>query len=101
MIEARIYDVALPVHLMRRGPMPLEDPGSVSRWIDGLKAGDRAATLPLWDRYFAQLVRLARVKLRAAHRAGAVEDEEDAALSAFESFCAGAERGRFTQLSDR
>ena len=30
--------------------MPLEDPGSVSRWIDGLKAGDRAAAQPLWDR---------------------------------------------------
>ena len=81
--------------------MPLDDPGSVSRWIDGLKAGDRAAAQPLWDRYFAQLVRLARVKLRGGHRAGAVEDEEDAALSAFESFCAGAERGRFPLLSDR
>jgi len=83
------------------GPMPLEDPGSVSRWIDGLKAGDRAAAQPLWDRYFARLVRLARLKLRAAHRSGAVEDEEDAALSAFESFCAGVEHGRFTQLADR
>jgi len=81
--------------------MPLEDPGSVSRWIDGLKAGDRAAAQPLWDRYFARLVRLARLKLRAAHRSGAVEDEEDAALSAFESFCAGVEHGRFTQLADR
>jgi len=81
--------------------MPLDDRGSVSRWIDGLKAGDRTAAQPLWDRYFVQLVRLARVKLRAAHRAGAAEDEEDAALSAFESFCAGAERGRFAQLSDR
>jgi DNA-directed RNA polymerase specialized sigma24 family protein len=81
--------------------MPLEDPGSVSRWIDGLKAGDRDAAQPLWDRYFDQLVRLARARLRGGHRAGAVEDEEDAALSAFESFCTGAERGRFPRLSDR
>ncbi len=81
--------------------MSLEDPGSVSRWIDGLKAGDRAAAQPLWDRYFARLVRLARVKLRGGHRAGAVEDEEDAALSAFESLCAGAKDGRFPRLSDR
>jgi hypothetical protein len=28
------------------GPMPLEDPGSVSRWIDGLKAGDWDAAQP-------------------------------------------------------
>jgi DNA-directed RNA polymerase specialized sigma24 family protein len=28
-------------------------------------------------------------------------DEEDAALSAFDSFCRGAEKGRFPQLTDR
>jgi hypothetical protein len=28
-------------------------------------------------------------------------DEEDVALSAFDSFCRGAEQGRFPQLSDR
>ena len=63
--------------------MPIDDPGSVSRWIDGVKAGDRAATQHLWDRYFAQLVRLARVKLQATCRAGGAEDEEDAALERF------------------
>ena len=36
------------------------------------------------------------------HRAArAIEDEEDAALSAFESFCRGAADGRFPQLNDR
>ena len=34
---------------------------SVTRWIDLLKAGDPAAAQPLWQRYFEQLVRLARV----------------------------------------
>ena len=28
-------------------------------------------------------------------------DEEDVALSAFDSFCRGAQRGRFPQLDDR
>jgi DNA-directed RNA polymerase specialized sigma24 family protein len=74
--------------------------GSVSRWIGGLKAGDGAAVQPLWERYYARLVRLARAKLRMARR-GAAEDEEDAALSAFNSFCAGAAHGRFPQLADR
>jgi DNA-directed RNA polymerase specialized sigma24 family protein len=75
--------------------------GSITRWIGELKAGDVAAAQPLWERYFAQLVELARAKLRATHRPAPVEDEEDAALSAFNSFCAGAARGRFPLLSDR
>jgi len=78
-----------------------DDPGSISRWIGDLKAGDLAAAQPLWERYFARLVELAHAKLRATRRPGAVEDEEDAALSAFNSFCAGAARGSFPLLSDR
>jgi DNA-directed RNA polymerase specialized sigma24 family protein len=75
--------------------------GSVTRWIGDLKAGGDAAARPLWDRYFAQLVRLARDRLRSARRPGADADEEDAALSAFDSFCRGAARGRFPDLADR
>lgn len=81
--------------------MSSDGEGSVSRWIGELKAGDVAAVQPLWERYFAQLVQLARAKLRATRRPGVVEDEEDAALSAFNSFCAGAAQGRFPLLSDR
>jgi DNA-directed RNA polymerase specialized sigma24 family protein len=81
--------------------MPMNDLGSVTLWLGALKAGDLAAAQPLWERYFAQLVRLARARLRAVPRAGADADEEDAALSAFDSFCAGAARGRFPRLADR
>ena len=77
-----------------------EDHGSVSGWIGGLKAGDGAAVQPLWERYYLRLVRLARAKLRMARRAAA-EDEEDAALSAFNSFCVGVAGGKFPQLADR
>lgn len=52
----------------------------------------------LWERYFAQLVRLARSKLRGGMRGS---DEEDVALSAFESFCRRAEAGQFPLLADR
>jgi DNA-directed RNA polymerase specialized sigma24 family protein len=79
--------------------MATEGEGSVTRWVGGLKAGDPDATRKLWDRYFADLVRLARSRLRTAPRAAA--DEEDAALSAFDSLCRGVERGRFPQLDDR
>ena len=72
---------------------------SVTQWIDRLKAGDPDAAQRLWERYFRRLVGLARKKLRAVPRRAA--DEEDVALSAFDSFCRGAEKDRFPQLYDR
>jgi DNA-directed RNA polymerase specialized sigma24 family protein len=76
-----------------------EGPGSVTRYLGGLKAGEAEAARVLWERYFADLVRLARARLRDAPRAAA--DEEDAALSAFDSLCRGAEQGHFPRLDDR
>jgi DNA-directed RNA polymerase specialized sigma24 family protein len=73
--------------------------GSVTQWLDQAQAGDAAAAQPLWQRYFARLVALARVKLQGAPRGMA--DEEDVALSAFDSFFRGAEQGRFPHLHDR
>src|SRR4051794_4199048 len=77
----------------------MSTPGSVSHWLDGLRAGESAATRKLWESYFHRLVDLARAKLRALPRRAA--DEEDVALSAFDSFCRGAEQGRFPRLADR
>jgi DNA-directed RNA polymerase specialized sigma24 family protein len=79
------------------------DEGSITRWIAGVKAGDLAAAQPLWERYFARMVDLARARLRARSgcRRDAASDEEDAALSAFDSLCAGLARGKFPQLADR
>jgi DNA-directed RNA polymerase specialized sigma24 family protein len=73
--------------------------GSVTRWIDTLKAGDRDAAQALWNAYFQRLVVLARARLRGTARRAA--DEEDVALSAFDSFFRGVERGRFPRLNDR
>jgi DNA-directed RNA polymerase specialized sigma24 family protein len=73
--------------------------GSVTHWIRELKAGNHLAAQKLWEKYFHRLVALARIKLR--NRPGRVADEEDVALSAFDSFFRGAEQGRFPQLSDR
>src|SRR5262245_22647587 len=74
-------------------------PGSVTCWLDGLRAGDAAAAQVLWEGYYGRLVRLAKQRLRGA--AGGPADEEDVALSAFDSFCRGAARGRFPRLNDR
>jgi DNA-directed RNA polymerase specialized sigma24 family protein len=73
--------------------------GSVTHWISLLKAGEHAAAQPLWEAYCRRLAGLARRKLGTAPRRAA--DEEDVALSAFDSFCRGAEQGRFPQLHDR
>jgi DNA-directed RNA polymerase specialized sigma24 family protein len=73
--------------------------GSVTIWLEQLKAGDSAAAAPLWEGYFARLVSVARGKLRAAPKGAA--DEEDVTLSAFNSFCQGVECGRFPRLDDR
>jgi DNA-directed RNA polymerase specialized sigma24 family protein len=73
--------------------------GSITGWIGQLKAGHPQAAQKLWERYFRRLVGLARKKLRGAKRLAA--DEEDVALSAFDSFCRGAKNGRFPRLDDR
>jgi DNA-directed RNA polymerase specialized sigma24 family protein len=73
--------------------------GSVTHWLNLLQAGDRAAARPLWERYFPLLVARARATLRG--RSPMAADEEDVALSAFDSFCRGAEGGRFPRLHDR
>ena len=53
----------------------------------------------MWENYFPQMVRLAAGKLQGVARRAA--DEEDVALSEFDSFCQGLQAGRFPQLADR
>lgn len=74
--------------------MPEEIGGSITGWIAGVKAGDLAAAQPLWERYFARMANLARARLRASGRRAhnAAGDEEDVALSVFDSLCAGLTR---------
>jgi DNA-directed RNA polymerase specialized sigma24 family protein len=85
---------------------PTDDPrtgsteDSVTAWIGALRGGDSdEAARRLWDRYFDRLVDLARARLRAA--AHGPDDEEDAALSAFDSLCRGVAEGRFARLGGR
>ena len=73
--------------------------GSITRCILMLKAGDREAAQKLWDAYFQRLVGLARARLRNTSRRAT--NEEDVALSAFDSFYRRAEQGRFPRLFDR
>jgi RNA polymerase sigma factor (sigma-70 family) len=72
---------------------------SVSLWIAKLKSGDQSAAGPLWQRYFDRLVRIAGRKMGSASKR--VADEEDVAVSVFDSLCRGAAAGNFQQLTDR
>lgn len=72
---------------------------SITTWIGLLKAGEDQAAQQLWERFFPQLVEVARQRLRGLSRREA--DEEDVALSAFHAFYRAAVSGRIPQLSDR
>jgi RNA polymerase sigma factor (sigma-70 family) len=76
-----------------------EPMGSVTLLFSGIRAGEDAIAQKLWERYYGALVRLARAKLRNSRRVAA--DEEDVALSAFDSFFAAAAKGKYPRLNDR
>ncbi|MBM4088140.1 MAG: RNA polymerase subunit sigma-70 [Planctomycetes bacterium] len=75
------------------------DDDPVTRWIEGLKAGDERAVAELWNHYFERLVQFARRRLGDSPRR--VADEEDVAVSVFRCLCAGAAHGRLAEMSDR
>jgi len=78
----------------------MSGPGSVTVWLDQLKAGANRdeAVAELWERYFSRLVNQARLHLRGRRT---MKDEEDAALSAFDGLVRGVEAGKFPRLDDR
>ncbi len=77
--------------------MSRNDP--VTLWIGELRNADEAAARKLWNHFFNRLYELGRKKLRPETRR--VYDEEDAAQSAFHSFCVGIAAGCFPDLQDR
>ena len=77
--------------------MSSDDP--ISLWLDELRNGDDEAATRLWNHFCLRLYESARAKLQPQTRR--VYDEQDAALSAFNSVCAGIVAGRFPALRDR
>ncbi len=72
--------------------MPGDD--SITHWMSDLRRGSDAAAEKLWAAYFGRMVEIAGRQLAAS-------DREDAALSAFKSFCLGLKHGKFPELRDR
>jgi DNA-directed RNA polymerase specialized sigma24 family protein len=77
----------------------VENGDSVTQWLHGVRDGDGGNIAQLWNRYFQRLTRLAQSRLPSHCRRAF--DEEDVAISAFQSFCDRAQRGEFPRLSDR
>ena len=73
--------------------------GSVTHWVEQIREGDAVAAQAVWERYFPELVRLVRQRLRGVPRR--VADEEDVAASVMESLFRAAQQGRFPNLADR
>lgn len=74
------------------------DTGSVSQWIEQVKAGEESAAAHLWQRYQPQLLDIARRKLNGGRGPG---DEEDVVVDALASFFQRTKGGRFPDLQDR
>lgn len=75
----------------------MDDP--VTIWLDELKRADRQAAQHLWNHYYGRLLALAKRKFNGLPTR--TYDEEDAALSAFRSFCDGVANDRFPDLFSR
>jgi DNA-directed RNA polymerase specialized sigma24 family protein len=72
---------------------------AVTRWLRQLEAGDQDAARLLWQRYYQELVELARARLGTTPRR--MSDEEDVALSVMRCLYDGAERGQLAAMVNR
>jgi len=70
---------------------------AVRKLAEGKSQEDAARVV--WEHSCVKLVAMARAMLKSAPRGA--RDEEDVALSALKSFCAGASAGRFPDLANR
>ena len=71
----------------------------VTVWLRQLEAGDQEAARLLWQRYYRELVELARARLGPTPRR--IADEEDVALSVLRCLYEGAARGQFAAVVNR
>lgn len=74
------------------------DSGSVSQLLDHLRQGNHSAAEGLWRHYFDRMSARARQHLVGER---AVSDEEDAAISAFDTFCRHVADGQFEKIANR
>ena len=76
--------------------MPQAGSNSVTGWLHAVRSGDDQAATQLWERYYRRLLSLARKRL--VH--DAEYDDEDLAVSVFQSFFTNLKDGDY-KLDDR
>lgn len=107
-VEQFVVTDGLIAEFARRGPRlqfqlvasePTEsvEPGQVSMWIVELAEGRDDSAEKLFEECFDRIVRMARSRLSPSLRR--MGDEEDIALSVFQSLCMGLDQGKFPDLS--
>ena len=72
---------------------------AVTRWLRQLETRDQEAARLLWQRYYRELVALARARLGQTPLRMA--DEEDVALSVLHCLYEGAARGQYAAVVNR
>ena len=76
-----------------------ENHGSVTEWITLCQAGDQDAATALWNRYYQDLLTVARYRLRNSKLTAS--DEEDLAIAVFTSLFSGLASGRIAAIHNR
>ena len=71
--------------------------GTITHWVRQLEDADQEAARQLWQRYYQELVELARKRLGTTPRRAS--DEEDVALSVLRCLYDGAARGQFALVN--
>lgn len=80
-------------------PGDMDEGGSVSVWLDGVRNGASTAQQAIWSRYLQRLVNYADHRLRQL--GVRAEDGDDIAQKVFAGFFRRAQAGQFPQLEDR
>lgn len=73
----------------------------VSVWIESMKEGDAGARAQLWERYYPQLIRVARQMLQSRARGREAFDEEDVLQSVFCAIFLRCQEGKYPDLDNR
>ncbi len=75
------------------------EPGSITRWLNNLRAGQSQAAAPIWRRYQAKLVSLASQQLEA--NPDRAVDGEDVVQSSFRNVCLAVQNGKYPDIDNR
>jgi len=76
-----------------------KEPGSITRWLIELKAGQTQAAEPIWKRYQAKLVAIASQQLD--QNPDRSIDGEDLVQSSFSHVCLAVKNGKYPAIDNR